>query len=312
MFHRVLPFGHPAWADAEPAWTMPEQAFAECLRFFAKHYHVIALSQLLEAHAGSRALPERALIITFDDGWADNAEFALPHLKSEGLPATVFVVAAAVGEQEFWQETLMRAWRHGRLNVDNFERLWKATGNPDARLPWGEAKTIWRLIAELCRLDNEQRARLVEDCSPLSKPSPRRQMLSESELKSLHDSGIAIGSHGLTHTPIPYALNREAEFADSRTLIRQRLGAQPADGIRSFSFPHGIYDEDSAAAAERSGYQLLFTSDKHLNILYPGGRTRLLGRINMDSGALCDSSGRLRPEQLASWLFTRPLQSMSN
>jgi peptidoglycan/xylan/chitin deacetylase (PgdA/CDA1 family) len=41
-------------------------------------------------------LPARPLLITFDDGWADNEEFALRALRERNLPAVVFVVAAGV------------------------------------------------------------------------------------------------------------------------------------------------------------------------------------------------------------------------
>ncbi len=299
--------GDPAWMETEPAWTMSEEAFSECLRFFAKHYEVIGMEHLLQAHLGAQELPERSLIITFDDGWADTAEFALPLLKSQGLPATVFVVANAVGEDEFWQETVIRAWRQRRLSALDYGRLWERSAEDHKQPPlsWDDAESVWSLISRLNRLDAEQRSSVLEDFRPLLGRPVRRQMLSEAELRKLNEAGVTIGSHGLTHTPIPYSQNRTKELTDSRALLCRQLGVNSEGNVRAFSFPHGVYDRASVIAAENAGYQFIFTSDKNVNIMQQGVRSQVFGRINMDGSALSDSSGKLRPELLALWLFDR-------
>jgi hypothetical protein len=87
MFHRVLARGGPRWEQAEPAYTVSDRLFVECLEFFRRHYSVVSLDDVLAARRGLRPLPPRALLITFDDGWLDNLEVALPPLQRAGLPA---------------------------------------------------------------------------------------------------------------------------------------------------------------------------------------------------------------------------------
>ena len=74
MFHRVLPAGDPRWARTDPEYALSVERFDQCLAFFAAHYNVVSLETLLAARRGRAALPERPLLITFDDGWSDNAE----------------------------------------------------------------------------------------------------------------------------------------------------------------------------------------------------------------------------------------------
>ena len=58
---------------------------------------------------GKAKLPRRTVIITFDDGYADNFHTALPLLQEADCPATVFVTAGKIGaERDFWWDELER------------------------------------------------------------------------------------------------------------------------------------------------------------------------------------------------------------
>jgi peptidoglycan/xylan/chitin deacetylase (PgdA/CDA1 family) len=86
MFHRTLRPGDPRWATCDPDYTLDESLFVESLAFFARHYHVVSLDQVLRARRDGMQLPPRALLISFDDGWLDNVDYALPALQRSGLP----------------------------------------------------------------------------------------------------------------------------------------------------------------------------------------------------------------------------------
>lgn len=118
MFHRVVAPGSAAARHADPTYTLPAPLFAEVLGFARRHWRVVGLAEVLAARQGGTPLPPRALLLTFDDGWRDTLEVALPLLRAAGLPATVFVATDALAEPEpwWWQEALLRAWREGRLS----------------------------------------------------------------------------------------------------------------------------------------------------------------------------------------------------
>jgi len=87
MFHRVLPTNSEAYRHAEREFTFSENGFGRCLDFLRQHYNVVTLADLAAAKNGLKALPDRAALITFDDGWRDTLQYAQPALLQRRLPA---------------------------------------------------------------------------------------------------------------------------------------------------------------------------------------------------------------------------------
>jgi peptidoglycan/xylan/chitin deacetylase (PgdA/CDA1 family) len=77
-----------------------------------RYFELVHLDDWLRLARQQAPLPRLACALTFDDGWRDNFEFALPVLTKHGAPATVFLVSSYVGgEQRFWPNRLMRLVR---------------------------------------------------------------------------------------------------------------------------------------------------------------------------------------------------------
>ncbi len=72
-------------------------SFRQQLRIIKQLFTVMPLSEWSRRQAEGKPLPQRACAITFDDGWRDNFEYALPILQQEQTPATVFAVAGMIG-----------------------------------------------------------------------------------------------------------------------------------------------------------------------------------------------------------------------
>jgi peptidoglycan/xylan/chitin deacetylase (PgdA/CDA1 family) len=249
-------------------------------------------------------LPDRALLITFDDGWADNEEYALPLLKAAGLPAVVFAVAAGIGTVELWHEAVRREFRSGRMTADHARRLWaEAADRQVATCPeMKEAGDIEKLIDLLAGVANARRDHLLRDIGEPIAP----HMMSVAQLNRIYEAGIAIGSHGFTHVPIPKADDIWRELRSSRETLAALLAEPLSSAPTTLSFPHGVYDSACVRAAVEAGYEILFTSEAHLN--ETDGCCRggcVLGRVSIVPQTITDESG-FRPELLALWLFIRP------
>lgn len=94
-YHKV---GLPGPGGWESWYYVPQSVFAEQLAALREcGWEPVDADALLGALAGSRALPERAALITFDDGYRSVLEFALPVLQRASCPAVLFVPTGFVG-----------------------------------------------------------------------------------------------------------------------------------------------------------------------------------------------------------------------
>lgn len=101
MYHAVAAAGEPA-----SRWVIPARRLRHQLRWIRfRRRPVLALGDYARLRSEHRLPPARAVIITFDDGYADTATAAAPILGRYDDPATLFVVSGAVGTTNRWDET---------------------------------------------------------------------------------------------------------------------------------------------------------------------------------------------------------------
>jgi peptidoglycan/xylan/chitin deacetylase (PgdA/CDA1 family) len=65
-------------------------------------FHVLDLDEALACLRGERATPPRAVVLTFDDAYANFREYALPVLRRYGFPATVYAISGWLGRRAEW------------------------------------------------------------------------------------------------------------------------------------------------------------------------------------------------------------------
>jgi peptidoglycan/xylan/chitin deacetylase (PgdA/CDA1 family) len=296
-FHRVLPPSDPRAPDSDPEWSISLDAFADCVSFARKHFNVVSLDEVLDARRRGTALPPRPVLLTFDDGWQDNAEHAVPVLEAQRTPAVIFVAGDAVGQQApFWREGLRAAARGGRLDDELWRALWAAVDQPPPE------RTDAMLEDLLERLFVIGRARRDEVLTPWRDRigDGRRHMMTVEELRDVHARGIAIGAHGRTHEPLSRCENLDDELEQPRRHLGELLGVP----VTTLALPHSRFTPEVLRRAERAGYELVFTGAPELT------PTRVIpftiGRVPITPGALADEHGRFRPERLALHLFRRP------
>ena len=98
MYHAI---GGPS--EAAGCYLVPVRRFARQMAYLAAgKYRVISLHQLLEYRRRFELPPARSVVITFDDGYADNHELAYPILRARGFQATFFLVSGCIGGRNTW------------------------------------------------------------------------------------------------------------------------------------------------------------------------------------------------------------------
>lgn len=101
MYHRLgMPDGR-----RDIYCTLPDRFSTHMHALAGTGHNAIGIETFLEWQLGKQDLPEKSLLITFDDGFMGVHDHALPVLRSLGWPATVFLVAAKTGQQSDWRVT---------------------------------------------------------------------------------------------------------------------------------------------------------------------------------------------------------------
>jgi len=101
MYHRVADSGPPAL----DAFRITPGEFARQMELLARHsFRTVTLEEWRAAADARRVLPGRAVLLTFDDGYADFADHAVPILRRHGFGALVNLVTDRVGQVNDWDE----------------------------------------------------------------------------------------------------------------------------------------------------------------------------------------------------------------
>jgi peptidoglycan/xylan/chitin deacetylase (PgdA/CDA1 family) len=99
MYHQVSPSPHPAFRR----YTVTLREFTRQMQWLATFgYRAIDMDSLVRARLGQGSLPKRPVLITFDDGFRECADHAVPVLRAHGLTAVFYLVTGLMGETSRW------------------------------------------------------------------------------------------------------------------------------------------------------------------------------------------------------------------
>jgi peptidoglycan/xylan/chitin deacetylase (PgdA/CDA1 family) len=237
IYHRVLPKPDPLFPSEVDAARFDQQ-----LRVLNQAFNLIPLR---EAVAGLRsgALPPRAACITFDDGYADNAEVALPILQRHGASATFFVATGFLNGGRMWNDTVIELIRRAPARIDLTPiGLGQFTLDTIAQ----RRTAITTLLDALKYLPIAQRQAQVDRMGELmGVRAPDDLMMSDEQVRQLHRAGMEIGGHTINH-PIIARMDSaaaRAEIAGGKERLEQIIG----EPIRTFAYPNGKPGQDYMA-----------------------------------------------------------------
>jgi len=223
---------------------MHARHFDELCGWLAGWFNVLPLDEAA-AHLQAGTLPERAACITFDDGYADNYQVALPILQRHGLKATFFIATAFLDGGRMWNDSITEAIRGcaaTRLDLSSLGLGQHALDSLEAK-----KVAIKSLIGQIKYRPLAERVVLTEQIAGLAQVSlPGGLMMSSDELKALRAAGMQIGAHTVSH-PILARLDEaeaRAEILAGKQCLEHLLGER----IGLFAYPNGKPGEDYTPA----------------------------------------------------------------
>ncbi|RVU49910.1 polysaccharide deacetylase family protein [Rubrivivax rivuli] len=253
IFHRVHAQPDPLFPD-EP----DRQRFDEICRWLKTWFQVLPLDEAVHALREGR-LPARALCITFDDGYADNHDHALPVLQAHGLSGAFFIATGFINGGRMWNDTVVETVRRcpqsqldvTGLGLDGLQTL--ALGTIEQR-----RHALHSVLNAAKYLAPARRSEVVEALARRAGVSlPDDLMMNTAQVQAMAAGGMVLGAHTVNH-PILAGLDDETaryEMAASRAQLQQWLQRE----VTLFAYPNGKPGRDylprDAALAQSLGFE---------------------------------------------------------
>jgi peptidoglycan/xylan/chitin deacetylase (PgdA/CDA1 family) len=262
MYHRILPKYDPRYILEEPGMMVEPDTFQMHLQILKQEFTIIPLSEWINRKNQNLSLPEKACAITFDDGWLDNFEYALPILEKEQVPATFFAVSHMIGTNEqFWPNRIVSLLQQPESKIQSIPWLQKLTGNQTA-----DAEVSAQAIYSLKDFSDDYLLKLIEQAEKdLSiSPSDSPSLMDWEQLRLISNNDLMeVGSHTCHHIRLRDNLDLNIqlrEITESKVMLEKQLGKP----VNLFCYPNGDYSE-AAVKAVSEHYQAAVTTRSGIN-----------------------------------------------
>lgn len=231
LYHRVAEQAVDPWS-----LCVKPQHFVEHLQVLAQSYRPLSLEQLLRI-IEERGVLKECVVVTFDDGYADNLQTAKPLLETYGIPATIFVATGYLGDERgfWWDELQELILEQGAEHIGLYLSMYQLL----LPLPHHDRR---RILADWWKWKGQTKS-----------PSSSARPMSVEDLASIGGcSLIDIGAHTHTH-PVLHMLNETEQCNDirqSKVLLEEILNRT----VEHFAYPHGSGGASTPDIVQRAGF----------------------------------------------------------
>jgi peptidoglycan/xylan/chitin deacetylase (PgdA/CDA1 family) len=256
-YHRVTDGPVPDFYGFLGNLSATPAAFAEQMRFVARRFNPIGITDLAAALEGV-PLPDRPALVTFDDGYRDNHAEALPILERFGISSVVFLATNHIGTGvPFWWDQVAEALRQHGPGAATLPLL--------GAHEWADPHRVAiKWIAAAKRVPGSAKDVAVDELVDLLAGGDRVDAtphhLDWDTVREMQDRGVAFGAHTCNHPVLARVSASEArqEIVDSVTRVAEETARQPL----GFAYPNGLpgdFGPVSVAAVAAAGVPLGFT-----------------------------------------------------
>lgn len=220
----------------------------------------MGMDDLYDSIKGRREIARNSIGITFDDGYEDVYENALPILRRYNLPATVFLTSGFLGNRGLpWTDRIYYMFARTKateLRVNIRHRKQYGLGTERQRIYARED-----IKSDLKRVREDERLRILQELAEklgVEGPTDPDLMLSWDQVRAMQQESISFGSHTVTHPLLTKITTERAryEITESKRELERSLGKK----IGCFAYPSGQYNEEIKKMVEEAGYSYALTS----------------------------------------------------
>jgi len=255
-YHRVLETPDPILNQ-----EIDVRTFIWHIRLLKRYFNILPLAKAV-LHLQQGDLPERAICICFDDGYADNYTNALPILNLYNIPATFFIAVGFLDGGRMWNDSIIEAIRATKTDVIDLGDLglpcYPIASNADKQ------QAVISIIQNLKYLKHDDRlAQVRRITEQLAVALPSNLMMTTKQLQECFHRGIEVGAHTVNHMILSHLSIAEAEqeIVQSRDQLAKSLNTD----IKFFAYPNGKakldYSKAHITAVKKAGFIAAFTTE---------------------------------------------------
>lgn len=266
MYHRVVEPKDISFPIEAGMYVRPE-TFAAHAKLLSQNYNVIDLDSLVEKVVAGEQIPKKTIALTFDDGWIDNYNYALPILEYYKLPATVFLATGFVGHRTlFWTDRVAASLK---LNKTDIQKIVE-----DAELD--DISSIEAVIAGLktksIKIRNKTVSRLAKGA-----PAIERQFMNWQEALEMANKGVRLACHSHEHEFATF-LSEQAFTEDTEKSLSQLEEAKVKNLSSVYCYPGGKYSKSTNRVLKKLGFKASLAVHKESKLDHP---VPVFGRVGI-------------------------------
>ena len=277
MYHYTRDLAHSRYPEIK---GLDIALFKKQIEFFKRNYEAVTMDQVIEAANGGRGLPERALLLTFDDGYADNYDFAFPVLKENGMQGSFYVSGKTFTEHVLLDVNkihfILASGNPGRINQKLRERMDYYRGR---EFDYPSNEELSRQFVTPKRYDKEKVV-FIKQMLQNGLPLPLRKKIADElfeeyvgvseevlsyelyltrdQIRLMKNEGMHIGVHGYDHFSL--GLMQEDQMRADIDRGLQALAEFIEPDRWTMNFPYGSYNEKVLSYVREKGAVLGFST----------------------------------------------------
>ena len=248
-YHRILPLDHPATALEQPGMYVSPETFEQHLLWLQElGFELIKLGDWVNRCQTNQPLPNKACALTFDDGWADNYQYAFPLLQKHNAPATIFVIGSSFkGEDTLWPAKLATLLKYTAEHTPQywsnsaFNWLTKLEVDYNFGPTMLTQQQLDQLITQVKQYSDKEIHQAIYNCKALIKMplGTNTHFLTQQQTTDMLASDlIELGSHTMNHCRLSNSMTTtelKEELVDSKHYLINKFNTV----IDLFCFPDG-------------------------------------------------------------------------
>jgi len=219
--------------------TVPDkETFLKQVQYLKANYNLIGIDDLLAHSKGELMLPNRSLLITFDDGDITVLKNGLPVLKKYNVKSCLFVITDLINsDKDVW----IKRVEHKEIQEGK---------------TYQEARAV---VNHLKKMPNNQRVDKMK-----LYPHIKKIQLTSADLKYMQDSGMFIGNHTHTHPMLDKCSKTEIE--NELEKAKSFFEKYNLPGFNVFAYPNGNENSNSTEVLKKFKMRLIFLFDHKVNV----------------------------------------------